>query len=44
MDHRGTRVYAEMPLALQALLLSAVLFLVIQTRQTDLVPFIYLQY
>ena len=40
----ATRVYAEMPLALQALLLSAVLFLVIQTRQTDLVPFIYLQY
>ncbi|MDE6136349.1 MAG: MBOAT family protein, partial [Muribaculaceae bacterium] len=40
----ATRVYAAMPLALQALLLSAVLFLVIQTRQTDLVPFIYLQY
>ena len=40
----ATRVYATMPLALQALLLSAVLFLVIQTRQSDLVPFIYLQY
>ncbi len=38
------RVYTEMPLVLQAILLSAVLFLVIQTRQSDLVPFIYLQY
>lgn len=38
------RVYTDMPLMLQAILLSAVLFLVIQTRQSDLVPFIYLQY
>ncbi|MDE6285838.1 MAG: MBOAT family protein, partial [Muribaculaceae bacterium] len=38
------RVYTEMPLVLQAILLSAVLFLVIQTRSSDLVPFIYLQY
>ncbi len=28
----------------QALLLAAVLFVVVQTRQSDLVPFIYLQY
>lgn len=40
----ATRVYAAMPLIAQAVLLSIILFLVIQTRQTDLVPFIYLQY
>jgi len=40
----ATRVYASMPLIAQAVLLSIILFLVIQTRQTDLVPFIYLQY
>ena len=40
----AVRVYAEMPLMAQAVLLSVVLFLVIQTRQSDLVPFIYLQY
>lgn len=40
----ATRVYAAMPVIIQAVLLSIVLFLVIQTRQSDLVPFIYLQY
>ncbi|MBP3589834.1 MAG: MBOAT family protein, partial [Muribaculaceae bacterium] len=40
----ATRAYASMPLIAQAVLLSIILFLVIQTRQTDLVPFIYLQY
>lgn len=28
----------------QGLLLAAIVFLVIQTRQSELVPFIYLQY
>lgn len=40
----ATRTYTAMPLLLQAILLTMVLFMVIQTRQTDLVPFIYLQY
>lgn len=38
------RAYGWLPLAVQALILAAVLFLVIQTRQSSLVPFIYLQY
>lgn len=40
----ATRAYAAMPLMVQGLLLAAVLFLVIQARSSDLVPFIYLQY
>ncbi len=32
------------PIAVQAALLAAVIFIVIQTRQSSLVPFIYLQY
>lgn len=39
-----TRAYTAMPLMAQAVLLSVIIFLVIQTRQSDLVPFIYLQY
>lgn len=39
-----TRAYTAMPLMAQAVLLSIIIFLVIQTRQSDLVPFIYLQY
>ncbi|MGM9870664.1 MAG: MBOAT family O-acyltransferase [Muribaculaceae bacterium] len=38
------RAYAWMPLVLQALILATVIFLVIQTRQSDLVPFIYFKY
>lgn len=42
---RGLKgVYAALPLVLQALVLAAVIFLVIQTRQSDLVPFIYFKY
>lgn len=37
-------LYISMPLLLQALLLAAVIFFVIQARQSELVPFIYLQY
>lgn len=37
-------LYVSMPAVLQALLLAAVLFFVVQTRQSELVPFIYLQY
>lgn len=40
----ATTIYASLPLVVQAVLLSIVLFFVIQIRQTDLVPFIYLQY
>lgn len=40
----ASKTYAEMPVAAQAIFLSIILFLVIQTRQSDLVPFIYLQY
>ena len=40
----ATSAFAAMPVVAQSLLLAAVLFLVIQTRSSDLVPFIYLQY
>ncbi|MDE6197350.1 MAG: MBOAT family protein [Muribaculaceae bacterium] len=40
----ASRVYVSMPVALQAMLLAAVIFLVIQARQSEIVPFIYLQY
>lgn len=36
--------YGNMPLIIQALVLGAVLFLIIQTRQSDIMPFIYFQY
>lgn len=36
--------YIAMPLVVQALILAVVLFIVIQTRRSDLVPFVYLQY
>lgn len=36
--------YISLPIAVQAIVLAAVLFLVIQTRQSELVPFVYLQY
>lgn len=38
------RIYNAMPIAAQAIFLAAILFLVIQTRQSELVPFVYLQY
>lgn len=41
----GTRAfYVRLPFLLQGLIVAAVLFIVIQTRSSDLVPFIYLQY
>jgi len=40
----AVRAYTSFPAVVQALVLAIVLFIVIQTRQTDLVPFIYLQY
>ena len=40
----AARLYVGMSTTWQALLLAAILFLVVQTRQSDLVPFIYLQY
>lgn len=39
-----SKAYIAMPLIWQALLLAATVFIVIQTRQSELVPFIYLQY
>lgn len=41
---RASTAYIALPLPLQAILLAAVVFFVIQTRQSELVPFIYLQY
>ena len=40
----AARMYIGMSATWQAVLLAAILFLVVQTRQSDLVPFIYLQY
>ena len=36
--------YIDLPLVMQAMLLAAIIFIVIQTRQSALVPFIYLKY
>lgn len=36
--------YNKMPLLIQAIVLAAVIFIVIQTRQSDVMPFIYFQY
>lgn len=45
---RWTRVlkktYARTPLLLQALVLAIILFLIIQVRSSEIVPFVYLQY
>ena len=38
------RLYDAMPAVAQSLILAAVLFVVIQTRRSELVPFVYLQY
>ena len=38
------RKYNAVPLVAQAVILALVLFFVIQARQSDLVPFVYLQY
>ncbi len=38
------RRYTAMPLLVQTIVLCIIIFLVIQTRQSDLVPFVYLQY
>ncbi len=37
-------LYNRCPLVVQGLLLAAVIFIIIQVRQSDIVPFIYLQY
>ena len=37
-------VYGRMPLIVQAFILAIVIILIIQVRQSDIVPFIYLQY
>lgn len=38
------RGYIALPLLLQAIILAIVLLVIIQVRQSDIVPFIYLQY
>jgi len=38
------KFYNAMPLTVQAFFLALLLFVVIQTRQSELVPFVYLQY
>lgn len=42
--HHVRDAYAVLPWIVQAVILAVVLFIVIQTRQSSLVPFIYLQY
>lgn len=43
--HDGVKArYSALPMIAQALILALVIFLVIQTRQSELVPFVYLQY
>lgn len=37
-------IYSGMPVIIQALVLAIVIFIVIQTRQSDIMPFIYFQY
>lgn len=41
---KASAAYAAMPVYLQAVVLASVMFAVVQTRQAELVPFIYLQY
>lgn len=36
--------YISLPIIVQAIILAIVLFIVVQTRQSELVPFVYLQY
>jgi hypothetical protein len=36
--------YSHMPLIIQAIVLALVIFIVIQARQSDIMPFIYFQY
>ncbi len=38
------KVYSTLPVIAQSVILAAVLFIVIQTRRSELVPFVYLQY
>lgn len=40
----ATRIFAQSPAMVQALILALIIFIVVQTRQSELVPFIYLQY
>ena len=44
LTDRVREAYGATPLAVQSLILALVIFLVIQTRQSELVPFVYLQY
>jgi D-alanyl-lipoteichoic acid acyltransferase DltB (MBOAT superfamily) len=39
-----SNTYTSTPMLVQALIFAVVLFVVIQTRQSELVPFVYLQY
>lgn len=40
----ATRAYSSLPLVAQGLMVAFVIFMVIQARSSDIVPFIYLQY
>lgn len=42
--HKLKRWYAASPLMIQTVVLGVVIFIIIQTRQSDIMPFIYLQY
>ena len=41
---KAKKGYSKTPLLVQALVLAIVIFIVIQTRQSDIMPFIYFQY
>ena len=41
---KAQNTYNRVPLFFQAIILAIVIFTVIQVRQSDIVPFIYLQY
>ncbi len=44
LSDKAKKAYSGMPLIVQALILAIIIFLVIQTRQSDIMPFIYFQY
>lgn len=44
LTRRLRGAYAAMPLIIQALILALIIFLIIQVRSSEIVPFLYLQY
>ena len=44
LTRRFRGAYAAMPLIIQAIILALIIFLIIQVRSSEIVPFLYLQY